>query len=471
MKLVDGGELPGFSPDGATIAYLVPAALTNRAALFVISARGGAPRHLQPDLVAIYPSPLGGHQAPLWSPDGTNILFRGMRVGDPKTRGWWIASVSGGEAAAIEGVPAEPEWLARYALAWRGEYIYYLEGEPINGSTLYRARLASRPWRITGTPEKLTSYAGVSTAASTSARGRMVFASLAPVTNIWSASLQAGKGATSGQLERITADSNGKRRLTVAANGSRLAYSSYGPPGQANVEVRVREIATGRESLIAGSGKWPLVDPTLSPDGSKVAYMDMQEGKLVTYIAESSATSGRVVCEGCVVRAFFRNPSEALVQMGDRLMRHRLDGGGQVPLIQIPSLIQVALSPDGNRLAFTQARQDGAAALYLADIPQSPGTPESWKLVAEDRNYLGSPAWSPDGRLLYYVSQRDGSPCVWAQPIAPDRKLAGAATPVLHLHSGNGVVGRTTGIGVTTDRLFVLLTEFKGDVWSINLER
>ena len=93
------------------------------------------------------------------------------------------------------------------------------------------------------------------------------------------------------------------------------------------------------------------------------------------------------------------------------------------------------------------------------------------KLVAEDRRHLGSPAWSPDGRLLYYVSQRDGSPCVWAQPIAPDGTLAGAANAVLHLHSGQGIYGFGTTIGVTADRLFVLLSEVKGDIWSIELER
>jgi len=69
------------------------------------------------------------------------------------------------------------------------------------------------------------------------------------------------------------------------------------------------------------------------------------------------------------------------------------------------------------------------------------------------------------------VSQRDGSPCVWAQPIAPDGRPAGPATAALHLHSDNGVWGRSTHIGVTPDRLFVLLTEVKGDIWSIQLEK
>lgn len=130
----------------------------------------------------------------------------------------------------------------------------------------------------------------------------------------------------------------------------------------------------------------------------------------------------------------------------------------------------VALSVDGRRLAFTQARPGGSAALFEADVAHHPSPPSSWTLIAEDRRLLGSPAWSPDGRFLYYVSQRDGSPCVWVQPVAPDGQLAGAATTALHLHSGNGVWGRQTRVGVTPDRLFVLATAVKGDVWSIELE-
>ncbi len=471
MKLVDGGETPAVSPAGTSVAYLVPAALAGRAALFVVPGGGGTARRVAPDLSAVWPASSGGHQPPVWSPDSRNVLLRGMRGSDPKTLGLWVASLAEDNVEAIQGVPACPVWFARYVVAWRGEFLYYVDGEPINGSTLYRVHLTPGPWRATGSPEKLASFAGVALSASVSARGRMVLPILTFEPNLWSAGLQPGKGTSEGPLEAVTVDSNGKRRLSVAANGSRLAYSTYGPPGQGNVEVRLRDLATGRESLIAGSGDYPFLDPVLSPDGSKVAYADRREAKLVTYVAESGSTAGQIVCEDCRVRGFFPGSSEVLVQVRDQLSRRRLNGNGETPLLRNPDLGEMALSPDGARLAFTQARLDGSAALYEVDLTRPADRPDSWVLVAEDRRHVGSPAWSSDGRLLYYVSQRDGSPCVWVQPFDVDGRPAGPASAALHLHSGNGVVGRMTTIGVTHDRLFLLLTRIKGDIWSIELER
>jgi Tol biopolymer transport system component/tRNA A-37 threonylcarbamoyl transferase component Bud32 len=467
LKLADGGHHPSFSPDGTTIAYLVPAALTGRAKLFLVSATGGTPRPFQPDFVAIRIGDL--NQMPLWSPDGTNILFNGMRPGDPGSRGWWIAPAAGGEAVGVQGVPPEPMWQLRWAFAWRGDYIYYAEGEPQNGSSIYRMRLAERPWRITGTPEMIASPAGVQPSGSTSAGGRMVFASITPVTNIWSASLGTDR-ITSGPLERVTADSNGKFHVAVSADGSRIAYAALGTPGQPNTEVRIRDVATGRESVIACSGQWPYLDPTLSRDGLRVAYMDRPEKKLVAYVAETSVTSGRALCEDCFVLDFFDNPAAILVRIGNRFLRHPLGSGSPEVLAEVSSVLDAALSPNGDWLAFIQARADGRAALYMVNIRRPAPAPADWKLLAEDRNYLGSLAYSPDGKVLYYVSQRDGFPCVWAQPIAPDG-TPGAAFPALHLHPGSSIFTEADNIAIASNKLFVLRTDIRGDIWSIKLDR
>jgi len=103
-KLVDGGELPGFSPDGTSVAYLVPDALIPQAALFVVPAGGGAPRRLHPDLAATIPAG-GGHQPPLWSPDGTSLLVHGRHAGAPPGHAWWVAPVAGARPPRSRACP------------------------------------------------------------------------------------------------------------------------------------------------------------------------------------------------------------------------------------------------------------------------------------------------------------------------------------------------------------------------------
>ncbi len=479
-----GGQLARFSPDGRTIAYLVPDAVASRARLFVVAAGGGVPQRFQPQFTVTGAAAV--HQPPVWSPDGTSLLFYGSgpSPGDqkgpqqrPRRLGWWIAPAAGGEAAPVEGMPRPASGRVGVVWAWRGEYLIYSEGEPINGTTWYRVRLTPGPWRISGTPEKLGARPGVSSAVSVSAGGRMVFDSLVWVTSVWATHLDRN-GVGTGPLERVTTDSTGKRHLTVAADGSKLAWVQNGPPGQANVEVRIRDMAGGGDTVIAAAGTFPYLSPVLNRDGSRIAYTDLPEGpsgKYVTYVSDTAAPSGQVVCD-CAVEGFPSDPPSLLVWVWggkdyDRLVRQRLDDGRRVLVADISSAAEVSMSPNGKLLAFTQSREDGAATLTISPVTNPPAGPNAWKLIAEDRNFLGAPAWSPDGKLLYYISRRDGFRCIWAQPVAPDGSPAGTPFAALHLHPGADRMGSTMSMGVTRDHLFVLYSDLRGDVWSVQLDR
>ena len=80
---------------------------------------------------------------------------------------------------------------------------------------------------------------------------------------------------------------------------------------------------------------------------------------------------------------------------------------------------------------------------------------------------------APDGRLLYYTSYRDGFCCAWAQRIAEDGRPDGAPFAVYHRHESSlgAVISGFFEMRVTQDRLFMLLTETKGSLWSLKPNR
>jgi len=467
-KIADGGRLPAFSPDGSTIVYLVASALTRYAKLFLVPADGGVPRPLQPEFVV--PAAGGSHSSPLWSTDGKHILFEGMRAGDSSSRDWWRAPVVGGDAVRIKAPPRSPGWV-RLVVGWWHNYVYYSEGSTIGGMIMYRVPLSEGAQPMAGVPEKVTSSAGMQYGASISADGRMVFSTTSPAISIFSVPLRPSDGVASGPPEPLTSDAMGKMDVAAASDGSRFAWVAYSVK---QAEIRMRETGSGREESIPLSNRTLSVVPRLNRDGSRLTYSDITDGKFFASVRDVASGSTRVLCEDCFVLDSFSKASGFLVQSGSRLVRQDVGGGPRYPVLDVTGrgrLFEAALTPSDARVAFTLALPNGTAALFVADVSE-PASAEKWTGLAEDRNYIGAPSWSNDGRILYYASARDSFVCIWAQRFAADGKPAGEPFAAFHNHTApNMLLYGVSRTQASRDRLYMLLADFKGDLWSLRLLR
>ncbi len=60
--------------------------------------------------------------------------------------------------------------------------------------------------------------------------------------------------------------------------------------------------------------------------------------------------------------------------------------------------------------------------------------PESEWIPLTEGVWDDKPRWSPDGNLLYFLSERDGFRRIWAQHLDVLKHPAGPAFPVFHAH-------------------------------------
>ncbi len=99
--------------------------------------------------------------------------------------------------------------------------------------------------------------------------------------------------------------------------------------------------------------------------------------------------------------------------------------------ITTPIMSDLQLSPDGSQVSFTISTPSleenrMSTRIWLADV----STGESWQATGGQGNDRAG-RWSPDGRVMAFISTRDGSTQIWRMPIR-----GGEATRVTNVNTG-----------------------------------
>ena len=130
------------------------------------------------------------------------------------------------------------------------------------------------------------------------------------------------------------------------------------------------------------------------------------------------------------------------------------------------------ISPDGRWFSFFATNTTVTRQIYVAPFRTDSEVKENeWIPVTEGKTLDREPRWSPDGNLIYFLSERDGFRCIWAKRLEPaSKKPAGDAFPVYHVHSARpsldvGTDTALNGLTVTAAKVYVTMSETTGNIW------
>ena len=164
-------------------------------------------------------------------------------------------------------------------------------------------------------------------------------------------------------------------------------------------------------------------EPALSPDGERIAFRSNRQ-PLGIYVMERTGENPRLVIEGCRHPSWSPDGKEIAcstrTQSVPTIRNARLSvlwvvdvASGAKRVLYENDAMQPAWSPNGHRIAFWHMPPSSGRS-EVATISKDGGSIE---LVASDSPTNWNPVWSPDGKFLYYVSDRSGNMGFWRVPI------------------------------------------------------
>ncbi|MBI3698131.1 MAG: serine/threonine-protein kinase [Acidobacteria bacterium] len=487
-KIAEQGRTPKFSPDGTKIAYWVGGIgadvyVLGSTKIYVV-ALGGQPRQLQPEFITA--------RYPIWSPDGARLLFLGTRaLTAPREEqlDWWVTPPEAGPAVKT----------GAYALFGRqglqppsGESrivpgLWMTEGNQVvfaarlgDSTNLWRISISPRTWRVMGAPQRMTFGTGLELQPSVGGDRRLVFSSLNANMDIWSLPLDANRGKVLGTMQQFTRDAALDMQPSVSADGRKVVFNSTrsGPR-----EIWVKDLEQGTETALT-SPPWDKHRPILTADGSKVAYLQIENEKRTAYVAPTGGSGSQKVCGTCgTLWGWSSNGERILFESREKPTRSvallDLASGEKFELLRHTQdhLFQAQLSPGDRLISFLRYIDPSRTRVFLAPFRDRVQIQESdWIAVTSGETFDDKPRWSPDANLLYFSSDRDGFRCIWAQRLDPvTNHPVGSAFAVYHFHTARRSL-RNIGltlfeISVARDKLVFNLSELTGNIWMTRLER
>jgi Tol biopolymer transport system component len=279
-------------------------------------------------------------------------------------------------------------------------------------------------------------------------------------------SREDGRGAPPiviGASTQVTTDDGLEIHPALSPDGKLLAYAA----GTATeMRIYIRPVGGGRTLTLSESGQAFEYEPRWSPDGSQILFL-RRDGVFVA--SALGGTSRRVAGGPITAAAWAADGRRVLIARASTLTVAPLEGGSERALASgEPEVHSCAWSPLDDWVACVSGNGTsvvpggGFGNVAPSAIVMAPASGGSFVTVADRTAANLSPAWSPDGHALYFVSNREGPRDIYVVDVDGDRGVQDAARRV------------TTGLGVqsiafaaTGGRLAYVGYVARANIWSL----
>ena len=211
-------------------------------------------------------------------------------------------------------------------------------------------------------------------------------------------------------------------------DGNQIAFVWDGDKHD-NVDIYVKSLTGERPLRITFN---PAIDvlPAWSPDGQRIAFVRIAEGRFTIYTVPSlgNGAERKLLTLSGPSQKISWSPDGKFMALSDKSPGQEVaaiylfspDTGEKQRLTSPPANVSgdscPTFSPDGQSLAFIRGTSDNTADLYV--MPAAGG--EAKQLIADgrlrrfyDQGVIGGLAWTEDSKAIIYSSEAGGSPSLW----------------------------------------------------------
>ncbi|HJU92616.1 MAG TPA: protein kinase [Pyrinomonadaceae bacterium] len=246
-------------------------------------------------------------------------------------------------------------------------------------------------------------------------------------------------------FEQLTFQSGPEFFPSLSPDGKSIAYASR---ASENWDIYVQTAGSGSAINLTQNSSADDSQPAFSPDGNRIAFRSEREGGGIFVMNASGDAPSRVIDFGYSPSwspdgAHILVGTEKIPQPSTRPTKSQLWKidlrTGERQRISEGDALQPTFSPNQKRIAYWSRSSRYGQREHIWTIPVSGGE----AVAVTDGSFTDlNPVWSPDGKYLYFSSNRGGSSNIWRVGIdentgvtsgRPEAVTAiGATTSVLH---------------------------------------